>query len=125
MAEIRERIGPDQRQVLNVSQIEVLKKVAERVCMEMHVLVSGDYDSLPEPLRWSMHGGPGTGKTHVIKIIKEERFEKVLKWNTGVEFQIIALQAVVAVFLLSGDTVHQAFNIPVIGTNESKPIAKC
>ena len=56
LAEIRERIGPDTRQVLHASQFEVVKKVAERVCMEMDVLVTGDDESLPEPLRWSMHG---------------------------------------------------------------------
>ena len=71
LKEIRERVGPDKRKVLNDSQFEVVKKVAERVCAEMDVLVTGDYDSLPEPLRWSMHGGPGTGKTHVINIIEE------------------------------------------------------
>ena len=64
-----------------------------------------------------MHGGPGTGKTHVIKILKEELFGKVLKWNIGVEFQIVALQAVMA-DLLGGDTIHHALNID-IGTNPS------
>ena len=79
---------------------------------------SGIVDTSQEPLRWAMHGGPGTGKTHVIKIIKEELFEKVLKWNTSVEFQIVALQAVMA-DLLKGDTIHHAFNIPVFGkTNQ-------
>ena len=72
--------------VLNASQFEVVKKVADRVCLEKVALQTGDYEALPEPLRWSMHGGPGTGKTHVIKIIKEELFEKVLKWNIGVKF---------------------------------------
>ena len=62
LKEIRDREGPDRRKVLNDSQFEVVKKVADRVCDEMDVLVSGDHDSLPEPLRWSMHGGPGTGK---------------------------------------------------------------
>ena len=62
--------------------------------------------------------GPGTGQTHVIKLIKEELFEKILKWNTSVEFQIVALQAVMA-DLLQGDTIHHAFNIPVFGRNYS------
>ena len=86
LAEIRECIGPDDRKVLNASQFEVAKKFAERVCTEEAVLETGDYDALPEPLRWSMHGDPGTGKTHVIKTIKEEPFETVLKWNIGVKF---------------------------------------
>ena len=59
-----------------------------------------------------MHGGPGTRRTHVIKIIKKELFEKVLSWNTGEEFQIVALQAVMA-DLLKGDTIHHACGIPV------------
>ena len=81
--------------------------------MDVLHVVTGDYDSFPEPLRWSMHGGPGTGETHVIKIVKEELLEKVLKWNIGVKFQIVALHAVMA-DLLSGDTIHHAFNLPVI-----------
>ena len=60
-----------------------------------------------------MHGGPGTGKTHVIKIIKEDFFGNVLKWNASVEYQIVALQAVMA-DLLQGDTIHHAFNIPFL-----------
>ena len=45
LKEIRERVGHDKRKVLNDSQFEVVKKVADRVCAEMDVLVSGDYDS--------------------------------------------------------------------------------
>ena len=60
------------------------------------------------------HGGPGTGKTHVIKILKEELFGKVLKWNIAVEFQVVALQAVMA-DLLGGDTIHHALNIGIFG----------
>ena len=62
----------------------------------MDALVRNDFSTIGEPLRWSMHGGPGTGKTHVIKILKEELSGKVLKWNIAVEFQVVALQAVMA-----------------------------
>ena len=82
----------------------------------MEDIITGTIDNSREPLRWAMHGGPGTGKTHVVKIIKEELFEKVLKWNTNIEFQIVAMQAVMA-DLLEGDTIHHAFNIPVYGRN--------
>ena len=98
-----------------------MKNVADRVCDEMDLLASGDYDSLPERLRWSMHGGQNTGDTHVTKIIKDELIEKVLKWNIGVTFQIVALQAVMA-DLLSGDTIHHAFNLLVFGKKGSKPV---
>ena len=59
------------RQILNTSQHEVVQQVVERICQEMIDLETGYVDSSHEPLRWAMHGGPGTGKTHVIKIIKE------------------------------------------------------
>ena len=54
--------------------------------MTIDLLVTEDYESLPEPLRWSMHGGPGAGETHVIKIIKEQLFETLLPWDIGVNF---------------------------------------
>ena len=104
------------RRVLNNSQLRVVEQVVERVCEEMSDRERGVVDLDKEPLRWAMHGGPGTGKTHVIKIIREELLEKVLGWNTSVEFQIVALQAVMA-DLIKGDTIHHAFNIPVFGKN--------
>ena len=54
------------------------------------------------------------GNTHVITTIKEELFEQHLKWDIRVHFHIFALQAVMA-DLLSGDTIHRAFNLPVFG----------
>ena len=70
----------DDRRVLNKSQFRVVKKVAKRICLEYRALAGGmRFEDLPEPLRWCMHGGPGTGKTHVIKIIKDELFE--VTWN--------------------------------------------
>ena len=71
------REGLDKRKVMNEFKFEVVKKVAECICDELDALATTNYDSLPEPLRWSTHGGPGTGETHVIIIIKEELFEKV------------------------------------------------
>ena len=56
-----------------------------------------------EPLRWLVHGGPGTGKSHVIKLVKE-LFTDVLGWDIGIELQIVSLQAVMAD--LSGPRYH-------------------
>ena len=75
------------------------------------------FEDLPEPLRWCVHGGPGTGKTHIIKIIKEELFGQVLGWNIGLEYNIIAFQAVMA-DLLGGDTIHHALNIGIFGQKQ-------
>ena len=104
----------DGRRVLNKEQLQVVKLVATRVCDEMWVVAKGDYSKLGEPLRWCMHGGPGTGMTHVIKILKDELFGEIFKWKMGAEFQIVAFQAVMA-DLLGGDTVHHALNIGVFG----------
>ena len=96
-------------------RFKVVKKVAKRIRLEYRALHGGmRLEDLPEPLRWSMHGGPGTGKTHVIKILKEELFGQVLGWNIGMEFNIIAFQAVMA-DLLGGDTIHHALNIGIFG----------
>ena len=66
-----------------------------------------------DPLRWVVHGGPGTGKTHVVRdVIKNELFDQVLHWQQGLDYQVIALQAVMA-DLLKGDTIHHACGIPV------------
>ena len=62
-----------------------------------------------EPLRWVVHGGPGTGKSHVIK---DELFDQVLHWQQGLDYQVMALQAVMAE-LLNGDTIHHACGIPI------------
>ena len=51
--------------------IWVVERVAKQIIAEMRAVRQNDFSSIGEPLRWSMHGGPGTGKTHVIKLLKE------------------------------------------------------
>ena len=108
--ELQGRRDASGRLHVNTKQYEMIAKVAERVITEMRA-ESDETIDFGEPLRWVMHGGPGTGKTHVIKVIKEELFGGVLGWEMGVEFQIVALQAVMA-NLLDGDTIHHACGIP-------------
>ena len=67
-----------------------------RVIEEMKAFNRSDYRKLSEPLRWCMHGGPGTGKSHALKILKEELFEGLLQWDMSEQFQIVAYQAVIA-----------------------------
>ena len=111
LQEIKTRKDNDDRNVLNGSQHKVVAMVCERICKEIQVLQWKDLSSLDEPLRWSMHGGPGTGKTHVIKIIKKELFENILGWNMQDEFLVVAMQTQAA-NLCDGDTIHQAFSLP-------------
>ena len=98
--------------VVNAEQYQALRKVALRVMDELRHAADGTLD-FGEPLRWLIHGGPGTGKSHVIKQIKE-LFTEVLHWDMGVQYQVVALQAVMA-DLLGGDTIHHACGIPVFG----------
>ena len=57
-----------------------------------------------------MHGGPGTGKSHVIKLLKEELFEKECGWSSALDFQIGAFQAVNA-DNIDGHTLHHALGL--------------
>ena len=66
-----------------------------------------------EPLRWVIHGGPATGKSHVLTLIKELLVKELL-WEQDVQFAMVAPQAVVA-DLLGGDAIHHALGIPVFG----------
>ena len=61
--------------LLNALQYEMVERVADQVCVELRARATNNYDDF-HPLRWSLHGGPGTGKYHVITIIKTEVFEK-------------------------------------------------
>ena len=103
------------RLIANPMQFEAVHMVAQRVIKELEAADDVEPD-LGDPLRWCVHGGPGTGKSHVIKLVKE-MFTDVLQWNIGVEFQIVALQAVMA-DLLGGDTIHHACGIPVCKREE-------
>ena len=112
LANLKTRKDSKGRLVTNAKQFEAVEKVAERVMQELRAGPDAPDEAFGEPLRWCVHGGPGTGKSkHVIAFIKE-LFQEVLHWDMGVEFQIVALQAVMA-DLLGGDTIHHALGIPV------------
>ena len=88
----------------NPKQAEVCRKVASQVMQE----ISSESPGALEPLRWAVHGGPGTGKSYVLNRIRKELFEDILGWKQGAEFQVVTLQAVMANDL-KGDTIHHAF----------------
>lgn len=56
-----------------------------------------------DPLRWVLHGGPGTGKSYALNLIRKGLFEEALGWQQGVEYQVVTFQAVMAE-ALAGDT---------------------
>jgi len=109
---LNERRREDGSLFVNKEQFNAIAKVARKVIAELPNR-KGLVPPVSDPLRWVVHGGPGTGKTHVVRdVIKDELFEQVLCWQQGLDFQAIALQAVMA-DLLKGDTIHHACGIPV------------
>ena len=90
----------------NAKQAEVCGKVARQVLQEMSLEGAEGV----EPLRWALHGGPGTGKSYVLNRLREELFQDILGWKQGDEFQVVTLQAVMANDL-NGDTIHHAFGL--------------
>ena len=99
----------------NAMQAQMCQRVATQVQKEM----SAETMSALEPLRWALHGGPGTGKSHVLNLIRKGLFEEVLGWKQGNEFQVVTLQAVMA-HDLSGDTIHHAFGLNWQGIGDEK-----
>ena len=112
LAELETRIGPDGRRICNAEQHGFLSRVIERVVHEMRTgeMHSGSQNDEEDPLRWVLRGGPGTGKTHAIKLLRTELFEGILGWQAGVHFQTTALQAVTS-DMLDGDTLHHCFGL--------------
>ena len=98
---LQNRKRGDGRMFVNADQFAAVANVAQQVRRE---LPGRDVCTpLPsEPLRWVVHGGPGTGKSHVVRdVIKHELFDQILHWQQGLDYQVIALQAVMADLLLS------------------------
>ena len=54
----------------------MVQKVIGRICEEMIDLHTGYVDTSREPLRWAMHGGPGTGKRMSLKLLKKSFLRK-------------------------------------------------
>ena len=103
---------------MKAAQADMLHIVRSRLCDELddtdaRVLGAELPQPLHEPLLWMLHGGPGTGKSEVPKMVKE-LFREVCGWQMGLEYQMLALQAVTAQ-LLDGDTIHHACGINPFG----------
>jgi hypothetical protein len=93
---------------VNAKQFEVIELVVRRVLQEERDTKEGVAQK-SNPLLHLMHGRPGVGKSHVLKKIRDF-FENIMKWNIGLEFNIAALQAVMAV-QIGGETLHHVAGI--------------
>ena len=67
------RLVDPSKSFCNDEQFQAIDKIAHRVTQELLHEADPKHHSFMDPLRWLVHGGPGTGKTkYVIKIIKKE-----------------------------------------------------
>ena len=122
----REEKNSNGEHLIKQAQTEMLQVVVDRVCTDLHEAHADQEDmservlQASEPLIWCLHGGSGTGKSFVLKLIKE-LFIDVLGWVQEIDFQLVALQAVMAE-QIGGDTIHHALGINPFGvqTNENK-----
>ena len=106
----------------NAKQIEFLRCVARRVLQERATKedAGATAETGSEPLRWAVHGGPGTGKSHVLRVLRQELFEGILGWTHGIQFKVLTLQAVMAE-QVDGDTIHHGVGLH--GRNASADIS--
>ena len=109
-----------QKRMCNNEQLEFLEKVCERIQAEA---MSGQdrggaAETNTQPFRWALHGGPGTGKSYALNLLRKELFEERLGWQQGSEFQIVTFQAVNAE-PLDGDTIHSALGLAWHGNDSN------
>ena len=100
----RKRRHEKDQPAVKAAQLEMLRVVCQRMCDEL--AEGADEHRRSDPLMWLLHGLPGTGKSEVLMMVKE-LFQEVCGWQMGLEYQMVALQVVMAQ-LLGGDTIHHA-----------------
>ena len=86
------RTGTVAQGVLNEKQREVVCRVIHQAEKDIAEAES-DGPGNNSQFIWMLHGGPGTGKSHVIDAIRRDLFEDKLGWAHGLDFQVAALQA--------------------------------
>lgn len=68
-------------------------------------------------------GGPGTGKSYTLNLIRKGLFEDTLHWQQGVQYQVVTFQAVMAE-ALAGDTIHHALGLNWAGSGEGSGLKR-
>jgi len=105
----------------NAKQFEFLEHVVERVLVEYDLVKPEDTRRKSiEPLIWLLHGPPGTGKSHVLKFLRQ-LFNEILGFVQGIDYEFTAFQAVNAKDI-KGKTIHHALGLSV-GTQAHESIS--
>ena len=101
---------------LNNSQREAFDRVVQYT-RARHQYYMRERESLPEPLHVFITGGAGTGKSHLISVIKEH----IERSHTGSQNACMLVAPTgVAAFNIGGLTIHYAFRLPVEHGNLTK-----
>ena len=108
----------DRKTRCNAEQKMAIKRVIDQILID-DLWCADKRRKKPNQFIRLLHGGPGTGKSHVIKFLKEELFEKECGWISGVDFQFGAFQAVNAESI-DGDTLHHALGLTPFGGKKKK-----
>ena len=111
------------RPKVNQEQFRFLALVLDRILVELGLRApeaSVRDASGEEPLRYLLHGPPGTGKSHVLKFV-EALFEKI-GYKKGLDWQLVAFQAANATDL-SGETIHHAMAFSINFRSQNEPMA--
>ena len=111
----------------NAAQFEILQKVCARILVEHRsrdvnrcdTSTQSSGTNSTEPMLRLVHGGPGVGKSYVINKMRT-LFETVCGWTSGWDFQIAALQAVMAE-QIGGDTLHHALGLNPFQNDDGDP----
>ena len=77
----------------NAKQFEFIELMADRVKVELGLMApaaSARPDG-EEPLRYLLHGPPGTGKSHAIKLLQE--LLDIVGFKKGIDYEYVAYQA--------------------------------
>ena len=107
---------------VNPAQFNFLQLVADRLKVELN-LITPEESLRPngdEPLRYLLHGPPGTGKSHVSKLVQE--LFQLVGYKKGREWQFMAFQATNAADL-DGDTIHHSVGLSINPNSFDKPVS--
>ena len=96
----------------NERQASFLRKIAQQVKADLCAEHEAEDPSQTAmaPLRWALHGGPGTGKSYTLRCLRTQLFQDVLGWEANVHFKFLTLQAVTAE-QLDGDMIHHGVGL--------------
>lgn len=109
------------RSKVNAEQFRLIALVADRVKVELGLTHASEAlrEDGGEPMRYLLHGPPGTGKSHAVKYVQE--LFTLVGYKKGIDYICVAFQATNAADL-DGDTIHHAAGIGININNMAKEI---